>query len=289
MPGKKGMYVVYVCATGSPQGGGASRDAQVKDCIELVRSLGYSKNRGIVLRELGSGTTLDRPMLNYVRGMAAAGKLVAVFVQGTDQLSSDALGLAALVDEFNRHGVEVHFVKGPSGLMSEDDLRRSFLAECARQQRAMIGKRTRKGQMAAARDGRMLTGALSQPFGYDYDPVSKKRVVNEGEAVVVQKIFHQFADGASVLKIARMLNEEGVPTKRAGLWNAAAVRRVLTNSCYIGVDYYGKRRTVYDERGVGKRVAAPRDECVEIRGYSPALVSEALFDAVNKRLVGLRS
>ena len=216
MLGRKGMYVVYARAARSPDGGGASLDAQVKDCIELVRSLGYSKNRGIVLRELGSGTTLDRPMLNHVRGMAAAGKLVAVFVQGTDQLSSDALDLAALVDEFNRHGVEVHFVKGPSGLMPEDDLRRSFLADFARQRRAMIGKRTRKGQMAAARDGRMLTGALSQPFGYDYDPVSKKRVVNEQEAVVVQKIFHQFADGASVLKIARMLNEEGVPTKRAG-------------------------------------------------------------------------
>ena len=283
------MYVIYVCATGSPHGGVASRDAQVKDCMEFAESLGFSKDGGIVLRELGSGMTLDRPMLNYVRSMAAAGKLLAVFVQGTDQLSSDALGLAALVDEFNRHGVEVHFVKGPSGLMSQDGLRRSVLADLARRQRAMIGERTRKGQMAAARDGRMPVGASNQPFGYDYDPVSKKRVVNEGEAVVVQKIFHQFADGASVLNIARMLNEEGVPTKRPGLWSAAAVRRVLTNSCYIGTDYYGKRRTVYDERGVGKRVAAPRDECVEIRGYSPALVSEALFDAVNQRLERLKS
>ena len=38
------------------------------------------------------------------------------------------------------------------------------------------------------------------------------------------------------------------------------------------------------ERGVGKRVAVPRDEWIEIRGHSPELVSEALFDAVNERL-----
>ena len=207
MPGKKGMYVVYVCATGSPQGGVASLDAQVKDCMEFAESLGFSKNGGIVLRELGSGTTLDRPMLNYVRGMAAGGKLVAVLVQGTDQLSRDALGLAALVDEFNRHGVEVHFVEGPSGFMPEDDLLRSFLADFARLQRATIGERTRRGRMAAASDRRMLTGALSQPSGYNYDPVSKKRVVNEQKSVVVCRIFRQIADGASLSKIARMLND----------------------------------------------------------------------------------
>ena len=289
MPDKKKNYAVYVREAGSPDGVGALLNAQVEDCMELALSLGYSENGAIVLREIGSGTTLDRPVLNKLRDVTAAGKLEAVILKSPDRLSRDALGLAALVDEFNRHGVEVHFVKGPSGLMSQDGLRRSVLADLARRQRAMIGERTRKGQMAAARDGRMPVGASNQPFGYDYDPVSKKRVVNEQEAVVVQKIFHQFADGASVLNIARMLNEEGVPTKRPGLWNAAAIRRVLTNSCYIGTDYYGKRRTVYDERGVGKRVAAPRDEWVAIRGYSPALVSKALFDAVNQRLGGLKS
>ena len=114
-------------------------------------------------------------------------------------------------------------------------------------------------------------------------------MVNEGEAVVVQRIFGQFDEGTSMSKIARMLNDEGVPSKRGGLWSATAIRRVLTNSSYIGVDYYGKTRIVHEERGVGKRVAVPRDEWIEIRGYSPVLVSEALFHAVNERLDGLKS
>ena len=289
MPFRKGNYVVYARVNGLSHGGVASLNAQVKECMELAESLGYSKNRAITLQEIGSGATLDRPLLNKLRAMVAAGKLVAVFLHSAARLSRNALDLLALVHELQANGVEVYFVKGQSGSTPDGAMPRSFVEQFARCHRPMTGERTRRGQMAVASDGRMLAGALSQPEGYDYDAASKKRVVNEGEAVVVRRIFRQFAEGASMPKIARMLNDEGVPSKRGGLWSAAAIRLVLTNSSYIGVDHYGKTRIVYDERVVGKRVGAPRDERIEIRGYSPALVSEALFDAVNKRLDGLKS
>lgn len=289
MPVKKGNYVVYDRANGLVDGGAAARDARVKDCIERAESLGYSKNGGVILQEIGSGATLDRPGLNKLRDMAAAGKLEAVFVHGPERLSRKPVDLLALVHELQANGVEVHFVTSQSGSTPDGALARSVVAEIDRYQRTRMGEMTRRGQMAAAGDGRMLTGALSQPVGYDYDPVSKKRVVNEGEAVVVRRIFRQFDEGASMLKIARMLNDEGVPSKRGGLWNAAAIRRVLTNSSYIGVDYYGKTRNVHDELGVRKRVAVPRVEWIEIRGCSPALVSEALFHAVKERLDSLKS
>ena len=258
MPVRKGNYVVYVRTAASSPEDLASLNAQAKDGIERADFLGYSKNRGITLQDIGSGLTLDRPGLNKLRGMAAAGKLEAVFMRDPSRLSRNALDLLALVGELQDNGVEVYFVKGQSGSTPDGTLPKFLVEQIARYQQTLLGERTRRGQMAVARDGRMLAGALSQPEGYDYDSVSKKRVVNEGEAVVVRRIFRRFDEGASMSKIAGMLNEEGVPSKRGGLWSAAAIRRVLTNSSYIGVYYYGKTRNVHDERSVARRVAAAR-------------------------------
>ena len=128
MPDKKKNYAVYVRAARSPDGFGTSLNAQVEGCMELALSLGYSEDEAIVLREIGSGTTLDWPVLNKLRDKTAAGKLEAVIVESPDRLSRVVRDLATLFDEFNRHGVEVHFVQ-----------------ECARQQRAMRGEMARRG------------------------------------------------------------------------------------------------------------------------------------------------
>ena len=63
---------------------------------------------------------------------------------------------------------------------------------------------------------------------------------------------------------------------------------MLSNPAYIGVDYYGKTRSIGGPRGASKRVAAPREEWIEIRGFTPALISEALYQKVQERLAGSR-
>ena len=60
--------------------------------MELALSLGYSEDEAIVLREIGSGTTLDWPVLNKLRDKTAAGKLEAVIVESPDRLSRVCAG-----------------------------------------------------------------------------------------------------------------------------------------------------------------------------------------------------
>ena len=288
MSGEKGKFAVYVRNNANAEELKTRMDAQQTACIQYALLLGFSEDQATVICEVGSAGTVERPKLNELRRMAEGGEFEAVFVYSADRLSRGMLDLLELVREFNTNGVEVHFVKGSSDSWYEDGLAESMLELASRHRRAKAGERSRRVKMALARGGRISVGALGQPIGYKVDPVLMKRVVDEGEAEVVRRIFRLYDQGASMPKIAKMLNDEGVPTKRGCLWSAAAIRRVLTNSSYIGVDYYGKTRTVYYERGVGKRVAVPRDEWIAIRGHSPELVSEALFDAVNERLDSLR-
>src|SRR3546814_12703641 len=51
-----------------------------------------------------------------------------------------------------------------------------------------------------------------------------ERTINEGEAVIVRRIFREFADGKSPRAIARDLNAEGMPGPRGDLWMDTTIR-----------------------------------------------------------------
>ena len=227
---------------------------------------------------------IEWPKLDELRGMAAAGEIEALFVYSFDRLADDQSELLVLLKEFGDRGVQVHFVQEQMDLTPEGALVQSMLEHISRWERARREEKSRRGKRAAVLAGRIPEGAANRLYGYDYDPRLRHRVVLEREAIEVLRVFRLYAEGWSMSKIARTFNDEGVPSKMGGRWCATTIRRILTNLSYIGVDYYGKVRAVRDERGVRKNVKLPREEWIEIKGYTPALVPEALFWTVNERL-----
>ena len=99
---------------------------------------------------------------------------------------------------------------------------------------------------------------LAAPYGYLKSKKNKNRlVVDEGAAPVVRRIFRLYADGASMDRIVRILDGDGIdcPRKyryRIGVtkserykdsrWGRAAVRTILMNRAYIGDMVQGKER-----------------------------------------------
>ena len=170
----------------------------------------------------------------------------------------------------------------------ESELRDIELREVAagfsERNRAMVSVRTRRGKEAAALRGLMPCGVGLGICGYDYSPELRCRVVNEDEAVVVLRIFREFADGRTRYAIARQLNADGVPSKRGGSWGYAVLTNMLGNESYVGVDYYGKTRTIRGSDGIPKKVWVPRRDWIEIRGFTPPLVPELVFYRAQERL-----
>ena len=266
------------------QADGTSLDTQTAEMARLAKETGHLIGPGDVLREIASGASLDRLQLNKLRRMAAAGELDALFVYNLDRLSRDLVHLLTLMREFEAHGVVVHIVRGPSDPSPEGELVRLVLGFCEQQWCARIREHTIRGKDFAARSGRMPTGMRVQPDGYNLDPETKKRVVNEVEAEVVVRVFSLYAEGVHMHRIVNMLNAEGVRTKTGKAWSRVALHRMLCNTSYIGVDYYGKTRSVGGRRGNSKRVAAPREEWIEMSGYTPAIISKEMFEKVQERL-----
>ena len=288
MSKNQGRAVAYARIRSVAQADGTSLDTQTAEMARLAKETGHPIGPGDVLREIVSGASLDRLQLNKLRRMAAAGELDALFVYSLDRLSCDPVHLLMLMREFEAHGVAVHIVRGPSGFTTEDQRVRLVLGLSEQQWCAKIRERTIRGKDFAARSGRMPTGMRVQPYGYDLDPDTRQRVVNKVEATVVVRVYGLYAEGWSMHRIVRMLNAEGVRTKTGKGWSRVGLHRMLSNTSYIGVDYYGNTRSVGGHRGTSERVAAPREEWIEIRGFMPALISETLFQKVQERLAGSR-
>ena len=133
---------------------------------------------------------------------------------------------------------------------------------------ADLAAKTRRGQIGRVKAGRVPGGRC---YGYDVIRGLEdrgRRVINEKEAEVVARIFTEYTNGRSPLKIVRGLNAEGIPGPRGGSWNVSSLlgstrRRngLLNNSLYAGRITYNRQRFVKDP-ATGRRQARtnPQDQ-----------------------------
>ena len=70
-------------------------------------------------------------------------------------------------------------------------------------------------------------------MGYDKDETGDL-VINKEEAKVVRQIFKMYLSGRGCHRIAKALNEEGVPTIAGSSWHASTIKGMLTNEKYKG-------------------------------------------------------
>ena len=275
--------------------------SQLAALVEYADSHGYLVPPEWHFQDEGySGATLLRPGLEALRDLAAAGQIHAVLVFSPDRLSRKYAYQVLLTEELSRCGVEVVFLKAPSGATPEDQLLVQFQGMIAEYERAQIAERSRRGKRHRARQGsiNVLSGA---PYGYRYvkksDATAAYYEVLESEAAVVRLVYERYTQQAlSINAIARMLNERQIPTRTGTTrWERSTVWGLLRNPAYCGRACYGKTelrprqritRPLRQRNGIASRNSAnherPRQDWIEIA--VPALISEETFALAQEQL-----
>ena len=247
-----------------------------------------------------SGASLLRPALDSLRDCIAEGQLDTVLVLSPDRLSRKYAYQILLMEEFQRHGVEVVFVKSPPAKTPEDQLLAQVQGMIAEYERAQIIERTRRGKRHRARQGsvNVLSGA---PYGYRYvkksDASSAYYEVVETEAEVVRRVYEMFTVGhLGIGAITRSLNEQAVSTRTGdSRWERSTVWAMLRNPAYVGKACFGKTerksrrritRPLRQRGGYSNRCGAhqerPRQEWIEI--VVPPLISEPTYALAQEQL-----
>ncbi|HEU0021219.1 MAG TPA: recombinase family protein [Dehalococcoidia bacterium] len=225
-----------------------------------------------------SGTTLVRPGLDRLRDDASKGLFQAVYILSPDRLARKYVYQVLILEELQKHEMEVRFLDHPVTGKPEDQLLLGIQGVIAEYERAQIMERTRRGKLHRARLGQFVTGRA--PLGYDFVKKSSQTParwrVNEREATVVRLIFSLYLqEGQSTTQIARELMKRKVSTMEGlGRWQANTVYRILKNESYVGRAYYNKCE--------GDARLRDRDEWVLIP--VPAIIDEETFRMAQETL-----
>ena len=278
---------IYARLSTAQQEEGTSLETQIERCEAAALDLGYVVKPEFVWRETWTGTELERPVLDQVRQVVAAGSVDAVVVYSPDRLARDPLYMVVLVREFQESGVALHFVLGPSDDSPEGQMLMYIQGYVGMMEHRQIAERTMRGKDKVARSGRLPNGTGSGLYGYDYDRVQKFRTVNEAEAVTVRRVFQWASEGVSRHTIACRLNEANIPTKRGKLWHPLTVGRILGNRAYTGIQNYGEKRHRKVKGGRREVTDRPESEWVRIEGFTPGIITQAQHERVQEQ-VGLR-
>lgn len=222
--------------------GGYTLEAQEKVLREKVIAQGKVVFK--VYKDAGiSGATLDRPALKELLDDAEKGCFGTVYVWSVDRVARNLLLFLKIVERLRKADVQLQSISEkfdadtPNGKLLQ-----GILASLAQFQRETIRVNTIMGSRKRAQSGKFSGGEI---LGYkrvldEDDPKGKtKRVVDEGEAIIVKTIFELYCSGLGLKATARRVNERGMRGKRGGKFSITTIRSILTNKAYIGFVKYG--------------------------------------------------
>jgi len=169
------------------------------------------------------------------------GVIEAVIIYKLDRLARDLYIQEHLIKKLDLLKIKLLSINEPD-LDSKDPMRkafRQFMGIVSELEKAFITMRLSSGRIFKAQKGGYAGGATC--LGYITENNELK--IDKDQAEVVKKIFWLKRYGKlSLGQIAKLLNENKIPTKRGKRWYSGTIKYVLENKLYRGnVDYKGNK------------------------------------------------
>jgi DNA invertase Pin-like site-specific DNA recombinase len=270
--------------------------SSVEDQLFLCREWAEREGWQIVGRyddaAISGASVILRPGVQALLKDAEAGRFDMVLAEALDRVSRDQADTATLYKY-------LQFALEPLRTLAEGEITELhvdlkgtmnaiFLKDLAR--------KTHRGQR-----GPIERGFSAGAVGYGYRVVRRLnsegellrgvRDIDQAEALIVNRIFREFAAGKSPRAIARDLNAQGIPGPTGRPWSDTTIRGkqrqgvgILNNETYVGVRVWNHKHSVRNPR-TGKPVERLNPESEWVRVEVPALriVSDDLWQAVRRR------
>ena len=183
-----------------------------------------------------TGKNGDRPGLKQLRSDARMGLFDKVLVTKLDRLARNLRLLMDIEAELNEFNVALTSIKESVDTSNgTGKMVFQLFGMIAEWERETIIERTRSGRIQRYKEGCWACG--KPPYGYSYDKVTRKLLINEEQAKVVRFIFDGYNSGKSLTAMNEMLDAENIPTIRGKVrgWIDAGIRCILINPAYKGV------------------------------------------------------
>lgn len=250
--------------------------------------LEYTKRTGDNLIKLYadegiSGTKIkNRKEFQRMLADAEKGLFDMVVVKDISRFARNTVDLLQSVRKLKALGIETQFLTANMTSMGNSEFVLTIFGALAQEESANTSKRIKFGKKMNAEKGRVpnIVYGYDKTIG-DYFNLS----INEEEEKVIRQMFQWYTEeGFGGAKIANMLNDRGVKTKRGNNWSQNSVCRILTNEIYTGKIVNGKEEIADFLTGQRKE----KDESEWLVTIRPELriIEDETFDKAQEILKG---
>ena len=218
---------------------------------------------------------VDRPAINRLIDDIRVGKVNNVLVFKVDRLTRSIKNLMELVEIFDEYNCA--FSSLNESIDTDTPSGRMFLKIIgifAEFERENLVSRLKLGFERKVKEGYTLATHWFS-YGYVRRKGEKIQEIQPEEAIIVKDIFSMYVDeNISMAKIAKTLNQRKIETKMGASWATSTVKKILTNSTYIGRVRY----STHDE-----------EKYFEADGHHEKIISEEMFFKAQEKIKNMKN
>lgn len=221
-----------------------------------------------------SGKNTIRPAFQDMMSRIKKGEFSHLLVWKIDRISRNLLDFCSMYDEIKKYNctfISKNEQFDTSSAMGEAMLK--IILIFAELERKLTSERVSAIMLDRATKG--LWNGAQCPLGYSWNEEKKFPDISEGEATTIQFIYDNYEQLNSSLQVSKLLNSNGLKTKRGGNWSSKTISDIIRNPFYKGTYRYN-----YRESARGK-VKDESEWIVVDNNHSP-IISDEQWDRCNK-------
>ena len=257
-----------------------SLEAQKKFFTEFTEKNGHNLVR-LYADEGISGTKIkNRHEFLQLMKDAKSGLFEMVIVKDISRFARNTVDFLQSIRQLKALNIETVFLTANQTVLGNSEFVLTIFGALAQEESANTSKRIKFGKKINAEKGRVPN------FVYGYDKTNGEYfnlTVNQNEAKIVNEIFTLYTtEDFGTTKIANILNERNIKTKRGNAWTQNSIARILANSIYIGKIINGKEEI--QDFLTSKRVKKNEDEWFVTERPELRIISNELFNKAQQTL-----
>jgi site-specific DNA recombinase len=265
-----------------------SYDTQIEHYTAYIQGHPDWVLAGIFADDGISGTnTKKREEFNRMIDECMAGNIDMIITKSISRFARNTLDCLKYVRQLKDKNIAVYFEKENINTMdSKGEVMITIMASLAQQESQSLSQNVKLGLQYRYQQGEIQINC-ARFLGYTKDE-NKHLVIVPEEAEIVKRIYREYLEGASMLKIARGLEADGILNGAGNeRWHTSNINHILRNEKYIGDALLQKTYTVdfLTKKRVKNNGIVPQ---YYVEGSHEAIIPREIFMQVQEELIRRR-
>lgn len=260
-----------------------SFERQVEHYTTLIKAKSEWQFGGIYADPGITGTRAEkRPNFMKMIDDCRVGKIQKILVKSISRFARNTVDALSYIRELRDLGIGIYFEsENIDTLTPGGEVLITILAAMAEQESRTMSTNIKWSYQKKFQQGEVIlnTGLM---LGYTKVGTGNdaEYIINEEEAEIVRRIYREYLAGVTVTRIAKALEDDGIPTKLGKKhWSVSVIQSILSNEKYTGNAVLGKtfKPDVLSKHRQRNNGQAPK---YYAENTHPAIIDKEQFDMV---------